>query len=124
MSKGSMYQQWTTSHLSAGNSAYIEELFESFLTDPSSVSSEWRSYFEKLPKFNGSSSEDIPHRNVREHFLYLAKNRGRVNPVSVSSVSSEHEKRQVNLLQLIAAYRVRGHQKAKLDPLGLMHREH
>jgi 2-oxoglutarate dehydrogenase E1 component len=118
-----MHQQWSTSHLSGGNSAYVEELFEAYLTDPSSVSSEWRSYFEKLPKFEGASSEDVPHKNVQEHFLYLARNRSRVQPVSVSSVSSEHEKRQVNLLQLIAAYRVRGHQKAKLDPLGLMHRE-
>jgi 2-oxoglutarate dehydrogenase E1 component len=119
-----MYQQWSTSHLSAGNSAYVEELFESYLTDPSSVSSEWRSYFEKFPKFENSSSEDVPHKNVQEHFLYLARNKNRVQPISASSLSSEHEKRQVNLLQLIAAYRVRGHQKAKLDPLGLMHREH
>lgn len=124
MPKGSMYQQWTTSHLSAGNSTYVEELYESFLTDPTSVSAEWRSYFEKLPKFNGASSEDIPHKNIKEHFVYLARNKNRVSPISVSSVSSDHEKRQVNLLQLIAAYRVRGHQKAKLDPLGLMHREH
>ncbi len=124
MPKGSMRQQWSTSHLSAGNSTYVEELYESFLTDPASVSSEWRSYFSKLPKFNGSSSEDVPHKNVQEHFLYLARNKSRVSPVSVGSVSSEHEKRQVNLLQLIAAYRVRGHQKAKLDPLELMYREH
>ena len=119
----SMYQQWSTSHLSAGNSAYVEELFESYLTDPASVSAEWRSYFEKLPKFENSSAEDVPHKNVQEHFLYLARNKNRVQPISASSLSSEHEKRQVNLLQLIAAYRVRGHQKAKLDPLGLMHRE-
>ena len=118
----SMYQRWSTSHLSAGNSTYVEELYESFLTDPASVSAEWRSYFEKLPKFADSSADDIPHKNVQEHFLYLARNRKRVAPVSVSSVSSDHEKRQVNLLQLIAAYRVRGHQKAKLDPLGLMPR--
>lgn len=119
-----MYQQWSTSHLSAGNSTYVEELFESYLTDPASVSAEWRSYFEKLPKFEHSSADDVPHKNVREHFLYLARNKNRVRPISVSSISSDHEKRQVNLLQLIAAYRVRGHQKAKLDPLGLMHRAH
>jgi len=117
-----MYQRWSTSHLSAGNSAYVEDLYESFLTDPASVSAEWRSYFEKLPKFTGGSAEDIPHKNVQEHFLYLARNRKRVAPINVSSVSSDHEKRQVNLLQLIAAYRVRGHQKANLDPLGLMPR--
>ncbi len=120
----SMHEHLSVSHLSAGNAAYIEELFESYLTDPASVSSEWRSYFEKLPRVNGALAQDIPHKNVKEHFLLLAKNKSRVQPVKMSSVSSEHEKRQVNLLQLIAAYRVRGHQKAKLDPLGLMHREH
>ena len=40
-----------------------------------------------------------------------------------SSVSTEHERRQIGVLQLIAAYRNRGHQKAKLDPLGLAKRE-
>lgn len=124
MADGTMYQQWSTSHLSAGNSVYVEELFESFLTDPDSVPEQWRSYFERLPKFENASTDDVPHKNVREHFLYLARNKSRVKPIEVSSVSSQHEKRQVNLLQLIAAYRVRGHQKAKLDPLGIMHREH
>ena len=34
----------------------------------------------------------------------------------------EHERKQVKVLQLIAAYRSRGHLKAKLDPLGLAER--
>src|SRR5690606_8686631 len=40
-----------------------------------------------------------------------------------SAVSSEHERKQIKVLQLINAYRFRGHQHAKLDPLGLMVRE-
>ncbi len=44
-------------------------------------------------------------------------------PIVQGSVSSEHEQRQIGVLQLIAAYRNRGHQKAKLDPLGLAKRE-
>ena len=118
-----MYRQWSTSHLSGANAEYIEELFESYLTDPNSVPEEWRKYFDSLPLYDGIASKDIPHSNIREHFIYLAKNKSRVQPLIVSSVSSEHEKRQVQVLQLITAYRVRGHQKAKLDPLGLMERE-
>src|SRR5690606_17492555 len=38
-------------------------------------------------------------------------------------VNSEHENKQVQVLHLISSYRVRGHQKAALDPLSLMHRE-
>lgn len=104
--------------LSAENAAYIEELYEHYLTAPESVGAEWRSYFDQYPK------GDQPHSNVREQFLLLARNSTRVQPMAQSSVSTEHERRQVGVLQLIAAYRNRGHQKAKLDPLKLAKREH
>jgi 2-oxoglutarate dehydrogenase E1 component len=104
--------------LSAENAAYIEELYEHYLTAPDSVDAEWRSYFDQYPK------GDQPHSNVREQFLLLARNSTRVQPMAQSSVSTEHERRQVGVLQLIAAYRNRGHQKAKLDPLKLAKREH
>ncbi len=117
-----MYRQWSTSHLFGANAAYIEELYEAYLKDPNSVPEQWRDHFDKLPRVNGTE-QDIPHSTVREHFLYQAKNKNRVQPLAVSSVSSEHEKKQVKVLQLITGYRVRGHQKANLDPLGLMDRE-
>ncbi|MFY9962560.1 2-oxoglutarate dehydrogenase E1 component, partial [Pseudomonas sp.] len=59
---------------------------------------------------------------IRDHFVLLAKNQRRAQPVSAGSVSSEHEKKQVEVLRLIQAYRMRGHQAAKLDPLGLWQR--
>ncbi len=117
-----MYRQWSTSHLSGGNATYVEELYEEYLKDPNSVPPEWRENFEKLPQVNGTEG-DIPHSTIREHFLYLAKNKNRVVPLAVASVATEHERKQVKVLQLITAYRVRGHQKANLDPLGLMERE-
>ena len=123
MRDGMMYRQRTTSHLGGGNAAYIEELFDSYLSDPNSVPEEWRTYFDKLPRYDGKLSEDVPHSTIREHFLYLAKNKSRAQPLAVSSVSSEHEKKQVKVLQLITAYRFRGHQIARLDPLGIMERE-
>ena len=123
MQNGLMQQQISSSQLSAENAAYVEDLYEQYLMAPQSVSEQWRDYFEKLPRTNGSQA-DMPHKNVREQFLLLARNSTRVQPMAVSSVSTEHEKRQVGVLQLIAAYRNRGHQKAKLDPLGLMEREH
>lgn len=117
-----MYRQWSTSHLSGSNAAYVEELYEAYLQDPNSVPDQWRDNFDKLPRV-ASTEHDVPHSTIREHFLYLAKNKNRAQPLIVSSVSSEHEKKQVKVLQLITAYRVRGHQKANLDPLGLMERE-
>ncbi len=103
--------------LSAENAAYLEELYEHYLTSPQEVDPEWAQYFDQYPK------GDQPHSNVREQFLLLARNSTRVQPMLQSSVSTEHERRQVGVLQLIAAYRNRGHQKAKLDPLGLAKRE-
>ena len=123
MQDSSMYRQWQSSHIGGANAAYVDELYESYLTDPNSVPEDWRAYFEKLPSVNGAVESDVPHSAVREHFLLEAKNRSRVQKMGASAVSSEHERRQVRVLHLIAAYRNRGHQVAKLDPLGIMERE-
>ena len=103
--------------LSADSAAYIEELYEQYLSSPTSVGDDWRQYFDKYPK------GDQPHGNIREQFLLLGRNSNRVQPVVQGEVSTEHERRQIAVLQLIAAYRNRGHQKASLDPLGLAIRE-
>ncbi|MES3041217.1 MAG: 2-oxoglutarate dehydrogenase E1 component [Pseudomonadota bacterium] len=116
-----MLRQRGSSQLSAENAAYVEALYEQYLVAPQSIPEDWRTYFEKLPRVAGIS-QDTPHQGVREQFLLLAKNSSRSQPMPVSRVSTEHERRQVAVLQLIAGYRNRGHQRAKLDPLGLMPR--
>ena len=103
--------------LSADSAAYIEELYEQYLASPTLVTEDWRVYFDKYPK------GDQPHGSVREQFLLLGRNANRVQAVVQSAVSTDHERRQIGVLQLIAAYRNRGHQQAKLDPLGLAKRE-
>ena len=123
MQDSSMRQQWASSHLGGSNSAYVDELYESYLADPNSVPEDWRAYFDKLPSVEGNIESDISHKAIREHFLLEAKNRSRVQKFGASAVSTEHERRQVRVLHLIAAYRNRGHQVANLDPLGLMARE-
>lgn len=65
--------------------------------------------FQKLPA-DGNPAPDVSHSTVRDHFVLLAKNQRRAQPVSAGSVSSEHEKKQVEVLRLIHAYRLRGHQ--------------
>lgn len=123
MHEHTMEQLWSTSQLSGGNVAYIEELFETYLRDPNDVPEEWRNYFDQLPRVDESASVDTPHKPIREQFLLLSKNQHRSRPASQGSVSSDFERKQVQVLQLINAYRGRGHQHAKLDPLGLMVRE-
>ena len=46
----SMEQQRSTSHLSGGNAAYVEDLYEAYLKDPNDIPQQWREYFDRLPK--------------------------------------------------------------------------
>jgi 2-oxoglutarate dehydrogenase E1 component len=121
MQESVMQRMWNSAHLSGGNAAYVEELYELYLHDPNAVPEEWRTYFQKLPA-DGSSATDVSHSTIRDHFVLLGKNQRRAQPVSAGSVSSEHEKKQVEVLRLIQAFRMRGHQGAQLDPLGLWKR--
>ena len=118
-----MELMWKNAHLYGGNLSYIEQLYETYLMDPNAIPQEWREEFDRLPKVGDNIAQDVPHTAVREHFQYIAKNQRRAQPVSAASVSSEHEKKQIRVLRMINAYRVRGHQAADIDPLNLMKRE-
>ena len=111
-----MEKLWKDSHTSAGHSSYLEGLYESYLENPASVSIEWKNFFDELPDNNGTH-KDISHKNI----INAYKNHRRV--LSSSSSTNEINDKQVRVVQLIQAYRNRGHQAAKLDPLGMMERE-
>ena len=49
MQDGVMREWLETSHLAGGNVAYIEQMFEAYLDDPTAVSDEWRQMFDALP---------------------------------------------------------------------------
>jgi 2-oxoglutarate dehydrogenase E1 component len=106
--------------LAGTNASYLEALYESYLSDPASVDPAWRAYFENLPRVDGHAV-DIAHSPVRAAFRRLARGGAiEVPPATVAAPgSSEKAQKQVRVLQLIDAYRVRGHQRANLDPLGL-----
>ena len=115
-----MQQMWNSSHIAGGNVAYVEELYEQYLRDPDSIDAQWRNYFEQLPPVNGAGV-DVPHSVIQAQFQAMARQPAR--PALSSSQSQEHERKQVQVLRLISAFRIRGHQQAALDPLGLMKRE-
>ncbi|MEW6982075.1 2-oxoglutarate dehydrogenase E1 component [Colwelliaceae bacterium 6471] len=116
MPEGIMKAWLESSHLSGGNIAYIEELYESFLDNSQSVSAEWREVFQQLPKIEGSDVE-YRHSEIRNEFKEMAKLPQR------QVVVSGGDAKQVKVLQLINAFRFRGHQNANLDPLGIWQRE-
>ncbi len=122
MQESVMQRMWSSAHLSGGNAAYVEELYELYLHDPNAVSEEWRAYFQKLPATAGGLSSDVSHSTIKEQFVLLGKNQRRLQPVAAGSVSTEHEKKQVEVLRLIQAFRMRGHQASTLDPLGIWDR--
>jgi 2-oxoglutarate dehydrogenase E1 component len=124
MSEGSMEQSLKSSHLAGGNLYYLDELYEQYLSNPNSVPNEWRQYFDSLPRVEGSIAGDVPHSTIQEQFLLLGKDRNRAVSAGNGSVSSDFDRKQVHVQRLINAYRIRGHQRATLDPLGLMERAH
>ena len=119
-----MQQLWNSGHLSGANAEYVEALYESFLEDPSSVPEQWSSFFASLAAGASNGSGDVSHARIQQDFKTLGK-RSRYTPLlnNDAIVNSEHESKQVQVMHLISSYRVRGHQKAALDPLGLMYRE-
>ncbi len=119
MQESKMQQMWRSGHISGGNAAYVEDLYEKYLEDPFEIPDQWRSYFETLPMVEGALAPDISHSTVRDHFLLLSKNQSRVTPVSPASISADYERKQVAVGELISGYRRRGHLKANLDPLAM-----
>ena len=101
--------------LSSGNALFVESLYEAWLEDPASVSDEWRDYFEEMQ--SGQRKPDKPHSAVQARMLEIGNNAHRVSTVAASTATTEDAQKQVAVLQLINAYRFRGHRQANLDPL-------
>jgi len=115
----SLHEFWDDSLLAGQNAAYLEDLYDRFLSDPNQVSGEWRAFFETLPRVNGHGAE-VRHSAIREAFRNLTRQAAAPRrAVATQPGSTLHEERQVRVLQLINAYRFRGHQIAKIDPLEL-----
>src|SRR5690554_5811317 len=118
MQDGVMQACLESSHLAGGNMAYVEELFELYWDDPTAVSDEWRNFFDQLPREDAGS--DTKHSAVREQFRTLAKNKFKQ---AGAVTAGAPDQKQVKVLQLINAFRFRGHQHANLDPLDLWKQE-
>lgn len=123
MQESVMKAWWDSSHMAGANAAYVEELYETYLEDPQSVSENWRQIFDNLPKVDGVELE-TNHTTIKNQFRQLAAlgPTARMSSPSVPSASVSDD-RQVKVLQLINAFRFRGHQHANLDPLGLWKQE-
>ncbi len=105
-------------HLFGGNAPFVEDLYEQYLSNPSAISPEWKAYFDSLQQAPGFAGRDIPRAPIEESFRQLAK-QPRMKEGNAAA-APEAARKQVDLLRMIAAYRILGSRQAKLDPLQRM----
>ena len=102
-----------------GNAPFLENLYSSYLSDPDSVSSEWRDYFNDFDATNDEweSTLDISHNQAKTRMLEIGANASSSQQRIGQETSHAGNTKQVSILQLIGSYRTLGHRQANLDPL-------
>ena len=104
-----------SSHLSGSNAAFIEAWYEDWLADESSVPAEWAQIFTGLAE---NREQETGRLGVQEKFRQLGQ-----LPGIVGGGTEISDYKEASVVKLITAYRIRGHEAAKLDPLGLPHHD-
>jgi 2-oxoglutarate dehydrogenase E1 component len=119
------------SFLTGANSEYIAHLFSSYLRNPGSVDPSWKEFFKGLNdrevgvlrELHGASWTPPENRRDQNGFTPEPANTN-VNTHGADGLSAKADARaaaldSIRALQLIRAYRARGHLISNLDPLGL-----
>ncbi|MBL4739715.1 MAG: 2-oxoglutarate dehydrogenase E1 component [Sneathiella sp.] len=121
-----------SSFLSGANAGFIEDLYLRYQNDPTSVDGSWQQYFQTL----GDDAETIvaeskgapwtPSNGIapEDEYGILGDAAYRAIEVAEKKGLPQQDIRAaavdtIRALMLIRSYRVRGHLKANLDPLGL-----
>ena len=121
-----------TSFLAGVNSRQIEELYTQYLENPSSLTSDWRNFFQGLgdeekniiDNSNGPSwsrKKTIKIKIDKSIKINLEKeySSSDLKDISVTQAAKD----SVRAIMLIRAYRIRGHLIANLDPLDIQQRD-
>ena len=103
--------------LSGGNAAYVEDLFEQYLSDPACVSGAWRDYFRTL---TAGAPREVAHGAIRESLRQAAR---APRTAAAQAHSPDDAAKQGSVARMVQVYSNRGHLIADIDPLGLMKRE-
>ena len=119
--------------LTGANAEYIAHLYTRFMQNPEKVDASWQAFFRDLKddevtlllEMGGASWTPVGNRHTATGFDMdpsgetmreaQSASGGDVNEISVRQAATD----SIRALQLIRAYRVRGHLIAKLDPLEL-----
>ncbi len=128
---------YINSFLSGSNADYLESLLESYLENPNSVDSSWKSFFSKENKSLKANAawarKDWPLRNSDEFELEETTFWGISSPEKIKEKIRENSRKSnveideielkdrvldsIRALMIIRAFRIRGHLAANLDPL-------
>ncbi|MDC1366209.1 2-oxoglutarate dehydrogenase E1 component [Pelagibacterales bacterium] len=128
-----------TSFLHGTNSAFIEQMYEKYLHNPLSVPTDWQTFFSGISDQSTNEMKDASWSEYKD----IKSNNGDLvsaidgnwpnevksfeNELKSSNAINIHEGTSKNAtldsiraIMMIRAYRIRGHLKANLDPLGLI----
>lgn len=108
MSDDSMQAKQSTSFLHAGQSAYLEQLYEDYLHDPKQLPQHWVEYFNGLTE-SGQFEPDVSHEAIQIAIKASCQQTGRV----LSSQAALNPSGDA----LVHAYRSLGHLAAQTNPL-------
>lgn len=116
-----MTELWDSSTVYGESAAWLESLYETYLNNPEQLDAHWRQYFDELPRprrgKNGNGDlHEVSPREVHDYFIDYALHKHELG--YRAQLSFDHERKQVQVLQMINAYRFRGHQVANINPLG------
>ncbi len=117
-----------SSYLSSANAPFVEEQYAVFLNNPADVSEDWQILFRNLQASGELPVSEPDHKSIRDEFKRLARStrvhqRPQTQKAQSEVTSSCLDAKQVSVLQLINAYRFRGHQHADIDPIILRDQE-
>ena len=106
--------------LTGANAGFIADLYARFLDDPASVDESWRRFFTEIGEDGSVALAELRAPSWERAPEPPTGNGGTV-AVTVPDATALRRATSdsIRALQLIRAYRVRGHLEADLDPLGL-----
>ncbi len=121
-----------SSFLSGSNAGFLEDLYLRYQNDPTSVDASWQQYFQALgddaetvvAEANGAPWTPSHGTNPEDEYGILGDAAYRAIGKAEKKGLPQQDIRAaavdtIRALMLIRSYRVRGHLKANLDPLGL-----
>ena len=118
--------------LFAGNSTFVEELYERYLQNPANVDASWRDFFRDMGGNKAQAaaswaqvkSKVIGAQGSGDGDQGADKKKPTPDPRSLTPNGEAAIHDSIRAIMMVRAYRVRGHLMANLDPLGLEDRSY